>query len=313
MPILRLSKKEKRKFSVFIACVIAAIASWLFFALSAFYQFTVQARIHYKNVPAFRSVHPLQPGIVNVNMEAAGWYLLLSKFKSKEHVIGVDLQEVAKRNFVTFSNQLNRINKDFKPGKVTAVSPDTLFFDFSKNTVKKVPLKLVSRLDFENQYNISGKTAINPDSVTLTGPADALRRITEWQTDSLIVKKVRKDVLSVVATKASGVLNINVFPSTATVAIPVGEFTETTLDVPLKVFNNHEYEVKLLPEKVRITFMVSLKDFRSSGRNSFTAGVDFNQWLLQKYNELPVMLRKVPAFVKVIKYEPQTVDFIIKE
>ena len=313
MPIFKLSKRERRRVRVFTACVFTAVAAWFFYALSASYKFSVKARIQYKNVPTFKAVHPLQQGVVTAEMEAAGWHLLFSKFKTRAYSIPIDLREVDKKNFVTFSGQLNRINRAKGRIKVLSVSPDTLFFDFSKSTVKKVPLRFLYNLAFEKQYGINGKIMLKPDYVLLTGPAEELKKITDWPTDSLILKRVKKDIITVVNIKPSDMVNINVSPSAATVTVPVAEFTETTLEVPLKVFNNHEYEVKLLPEKVKITCLVSLKDFNSIDKNSFIAGVDFNQWLLQRYPRFPVMLKKIPPYVKVIKYEPQTVNFLIKE
>ena len=78
--------------------------------------------------------------------------------------------------------------------------------------------------------------------------------------------------------------------------------------------NNKEYRtVKLLPEKVKITFMTALSNYSQVDRSSFDLSVDLDNWKLKGYSQLPIRINRFPAFSKLVKIEPQTIDFIIEK
>jgi hypothetical protein len=94
--------------------------------------------------------------------------------------------------------------------------------------------------------------------------------------------------------------------------IPVEEFTEKTLEIPLKILNNSGYEIKLLPEKVTVTFLTALSNYPKVDRNVVEASIDMDYWQNKGYGQLPVKLSGFPDYCKLVSIEPQIVDFIVK-
>jgi hypothetical protein len=85
-----------------------------------------------------------------------------------------------------------------------------------------------------------------------------------------------------------------------------------SIDVPVKVLNNKSYrDIKLLPDKIKITFMTALSNFPKIDRNSFEASVNMSNWSEKGYPQLPVRLSGFPEYCKIISIEPQAIDFII--
>src|SRR5690606_12569105 len=98
-------------------------------------------------------------------------------------------------NFIVFSDQLYNVNSQLLTAqKIISVQPDTLYFDFSTRTVKKVPVELVSELTFHKQYGISSSIRIIPSEVTVSGPLQELNKITSWRTDTLFLNDLQKTV-----------------------------------------------------------------------------------------------------------------------
>ncbi|MFC3196957.1 CdaR family protein [Parapedobacter deserti] len=289
--------------------------AWTLFAISNTYVYTVSAGVQYVNVPDNRAFHPLQSDTVNIQLEAAGWQLLVARLKPAVQSIQVDLSGLERRHWIVFTNQLGFINRQFPSNqRVVSVSPDTLYFDFSKQTERKVPVKALYKLDFRRQYNIIDNIRISPEYVTITGPLEDVVQIEQWETDTIRVSDVSSDIRAAAPLKQNQRANINVYPTSVNVEIPVGEVTEKILEVPIKVENAKQFNsVKLFPGKVRLTVMVSLRDFVKVTNNTFEAVVNMEDWIDNGVNSLPVIITQMPDFCRLVKVEPQNVDFFVRK
>ncbi len=315
MALIKLSTTERRRFSAFFTCLVLAVFAWIFTALSNSYNFTVKEVLSYKNTPQKRAFHSLQPDTVNATMQGTGWQMFFSKMKNENKVIGVDLRTLDNKDFVVLSSQLKQINdsKEFDE-QVVSFSPDTLYFDFSDRAVKKVPVRLLTGIKYQHQFAQSNDISVSPSYVTLNGPGNVIDKIKTWNTDSLILDSVNETIKTRVDFQPVKEGNISIYPKSVQVVIPVDEFTEKTVLIPVKLLNNHNYyKVKLFPQKVKVTFTTSLSRYAEMDEDFFEASADLSLWQDNGYNTLPVKLTRVPAYCKITKIEPQNVDFIIRK
>jgi len=313
MPVLKLNRIERRRLTVFFSSLLIAIFAWLFFTLSNRYEYSLQARVNYIDAPFHKAFHSLNDDSITLNIEGTGWQLLYSRLRVDSAAINVSLKALNHNPVVLLSDQAKSINKQLNSGqKFLSASPDTLFFDFSKRVTKKVPVKFLYRLSFDQGFGISGPLEFNPDSVMVSGAAEDLKEISSWETKVFSLAQINANVVSKVDMKLAG-NNIDVIPQQVKVKIPVDIFTEKVLDIPIKVLNNQYEDVRLLPEKVKVTFLTSLKSYPSIERDSFLATVNLEGWQKYKYPQLPIIFQKLPSFIKLVKVEPQEVDFIIKK
>ncbi|SEL06155.1 CdaR family protein [Parapedobacter koreensis] len=314
MPVLKLNKTQRRKLSIFAKCIIFSFLAWALFAISNDYVFTVKSNVQYVNVPDSRAFHPLQSDTVSVRLQAKGWQLLFTTLQATTQTIQVDLSGLERRNWIVFANQLGFINRQFPANqRVISVSPDTLYFDFSKQTERKVPVKALYNLQFSKQYDVIDELRISPEYVTITGPLEDVVQIEHWETDTIRSAAVKNDIHTIAYLKQNQRANINVYPTSVEVDIPVGEITEKILEVPLKAENMQRFSsVKLLPGKVKLTVMVSLRDYTKVTSNAFEAVVNMDDWADNDISSLPVIITQMPKFCKLVKIEPQNVDFFVR-
>jgi len=304
---------KRRKFALFITCLSLAILAWLFFAMSNRYVYKIPTRVHYINSPKKKAFHSLQSDTVLLQIEGTGWQLLFSRMRISPHNIGVNLEKLNTKNYITFSEQLNEINSQVGSNqRVVSVMPDTLYFDFSARNTKKIPVKLTYNFQYKWPYNISGPVQLIPEYVTISGPPEDLAHIDYWLTDSLKRTEVESDISTKILLKRNQKANISIYPTIVNVKIPIDEFTEKSLLISLKVLNNSGYDIKLLPEKVKITFLTALRNYSKIDRESMEATIDMDYWQNKGYGQLPVKLSRFPGFCKLVSIEPQIVDFIIK-
>ncbi|AMR32049.1 hypothetical protein A0256_11770 [Mucilaginibacter sp. PAMC 26640] len=314
MAIIKLSAIERRRLSAFITCLVCAIFAWLFTTLSNPHKYTVKQALLFKNAPQRRAFHSLQSDTVNAIVQGTGWQMLFAKMGDERKIVSVDLQTLESRNYLVLSNQLKQINARKDPEReIVGFSPDTLYFDFSNRSVKKVPVELVTTINYQRQFAQSGATVIKPSYVIVSGPAEVLSRIKSWKTDSLVLTDLNESINTRLNLKAASEGNLSVLPKSVMVNIPVDEFTEKTMEIPVKLINNRNfYDVKIFPQKVKVTFTTSLKDYPDMNDDDFEAVADLDQWL-QGYRVLTVRLTHMPSYSKIVKIVPQNVDFIVKK
>lgn len=315
MAIVKLSTTERRRLSVFFTCLGLAIVAWLFTTLSSPLPFAVSEVLVYKNSPQKRAFHPLQADSVKATIQGTGWQMLFSKMKPENKPVTVDLTSLDTRNYVVLSSQLKLINAKRDPNQqITAIDPDTLYFDFTNRLTKKVPVKTLLGIDYQKQFAISGNVSVKPAYVTISGPADRLQKISEWKTDSIKAVDVNETINTRVNLQAVSEGNLTIYPKSVQVVIPVDEFTEKTLDIPVKLINNHNYDnVKVFPQKVKVTFTTSLNRYKDMSDDLFEATADLDLWRDHGYSTLPVQLTRFPPFCKIVKVSPANIDFIIKK
>lgn len=310
---MKLNKLERRRLVLFLICFAIAVIAWSFFALSARYTFLIEVPIRYTNIPQKRVCHPLQADSIRLQIQSTGWQILLSKIKM--NAVYIDLKNLDKQDYALLSRQIPYIQNQLELNqKITQIKPDTLFFDFHKRITKKVPITLLYDLNFNNQHNISGKVQLRPSYVTLAGSDEDLAGIQTWQTETLKLSGINQTITAQLALKHSNKSSLHISPSVVEVKVPVDEFTEKSVEVPLKVLNNSTFEdVKLLPKKVKITFWAALKDYNQVDYSFFDASVDLNKWHKNNYRQLPVVLNRFPEYCKLIHVEPQYIDFIVNK
>jgi YbbR domain-containing protein len=313
MALVKLSAGEQRRLSAFITCLLIAALAWVIAALANPYNFTVKRVLTYKNAPQKRAFHSLQPDTVTVKVRGSGWQMLFSNLK-KNIPLSVDLSPLNSNNYVVLSSQVNQFNDGDTSQQIIDFNPDTLFFDFSDRMVKRVPVKLLMNLKYQRQFAQSNNAGIKPAFVTLDGPASRISKITEWDTDSLITQNVNATIHTQLNLQPVTEGNMSIYPKSVTVVVPVDEFTEKTLQIPVKLVNNHDfYNVHLFPQKVKITFVTALKKYAETDEDFFEAQADLDLWKMQGYNTLPVKLTRFPPYCRVISVDPPNVDFIIRK
>lgn len=315
MPVLKLTKVERKRILALFACLLLAITGWLFLALNNKYIYTSKTVLLYKNFPQKKAFHPLQSDTVDLQVEGTGWQLLFARLRVKPPSISISLDKLNNRNFILFSEQLLSVNQQLETSqKIISVKPDTLFFDFSERTVKRVPVKLVSDLTFQKQYGLTDDIKLTPSYVTVSGPLEELMKIDHWKTDTLKLKELKSDAVSRIGMQQNSLKNVNIFPSSVEVKLKVDEFTEKVIELPLKILNNKEfYSIKLFPKKVKLTFLVSLSSYQEVDEDFIEAVVDMDEWRILNHNQLSVKLQRFPAYCRLVKIVPEKVDFIIEK
>ena len=315
MAIIKLSATERRRLSAFFTCLVLAFAAWIITVLSNPKPYVVKEILEFRNTPQKRAFHSLQPDTVSVTINGTGWDMLFAKINPGTKSIPIDLHTLENKSYVVLSSQKDQVNsKRESDQQIIAFNPDTLYFDFSNRKVKRIPINVIKSLKFQQQFFQSGPVTLNPAYVIINGPAAVIDKINTWNTDTLKLDSVGENVLTNVNLQPVSEGNLSLYPKSVQVTIPVDEFTEKVLEIPVKVLNtrNNE-EVKIFPQKVKVTFITSLSRYAETDDDFFEATADLDLWRKNGYKVLPVKISKIPDFCRIVKIEPGNIDFIIKK
>ncbi|TCD11272.1 YbbR-like domain-containing protein [Pedobacter frigidisoli] len=284
-------------------------------ALKNKYIYSAKTVLVFKNSPTKRAFYPLQSDTVDLQVEGTGWQLLFDRLRISPPSINIYLSQLNTKDFIVCSDQLFNINKQVESTqKVISIKPDTLYFDFTKRVVKTVDVKLIQKLSFTKQYGIASEILLNPKSVKVAGPIEELSKIEFWPTDTLKLNNVQSSSTLRIALQHSIHKNISIYPSSIEVKLPVDEFTEKTLEIPLKITNNRNYNsIKLYPKKVKVTFLVALSNFDQVNESFITATVNTDEWSVLHHNQFTVKLTEFPDYCKLINISPSKVDFVVEK
>lgn len=315
MAHVQLNKNQRRKLSIFLKCLLFSFIAWVLFAVSNTYVFQKPVRLEYINLPDNRAFQTLQADSALIHIEATGWQLLFSSLQDEDRAIQVDLNGLRNRSFITLPNQLGFINRQFPASqRVVSVQPDTLFFDFTSQREKRVPVEVVTALTYARQFGMVGPITVDPAYVTVRGAAEDVREITAFATAPIKGSGIQESLVREVALDGSHHPNLRVYPEKVRVEIPVGEMTEKEMQIPVEVINGDKYRsVKVLPSKVTVTLMVSLDDFANIGTDSIRMVVDMKDWESSGASTLAVKPLRIPTFSKLLRIQPQNVDFYVNK
>jgi YbbR domain-containing protein len=315
MALVKLSASERRRASAFFTCLGLAALAWIFTTLSGNFKFSAKAVLNFKNTPRKRAFHPLQSDTVDLTVQGTGWQMLFEKMNGLNKPLEVDLRNLEKQDYVVLSAQLKQINEKREADQqIVALNPDTLYFDFTDRAVKKVPVRLAASLRYLRPFAQAGNVIIDPAFVTISGPDNMIDKVKSWSTDSLIKDSVNETIRTNLLLQPAKEGNLSIYPRTVSVRVPVDEFTEKTVEVPVKLINNRDfYNVKIFPLKVKVTFTTSLRRYPEIDDDFFEASADLALWKDRGYSTLPVSLTRLPEYCKIVKIQPQNIDFIIRK
>lgn len=306
-----ISPKSRKKISMFIVCIIISVLIWLFFYLSDEYMYNTSARVVFINQPGDRAVRIKDSVDVTLTLQSTGWRYLFSRLQPR--TLQADLSTLGGGDAIPLNEYLDSFNRQIGLSSgIADISPDTVYFDLVTRLEKKVPVVLNADISYAKQYTNAGEVALSPDSVLISGSVDDVRGIDQIETIPITLKDLRTTVHTKVKLDRKGKKNIYLQTEAVGLNIPVREFTEYAVNVPVELQNNTEnYDVTLVPSSVKITYHVPVNRFSDVQVHDFKAVADLNEWQEKNQPTLSVNLEYHPGFIKVMRVEPASLDFMV--
>lgn len=311
-----------RKFRafIFLVCLTVSVFLWLIIKLSREYEVVLPYSYSCKNIPSERVVESRSDTIIFLTVRTKGFNILYERYIRTPEPLVLNLKyfrnmhrnatqeiEFPIVNYTdVLSSQLKYTNQ------ITAVFPERITIKLNKLHRKKVAVIPHLDLTFADQYMLYGKAVVSPDSVLVGGPKGIIDTLTFITTEKYKNTGLKENAsVRIPLVLPSKNISVSMSAKEVNVVIPVEKYTEKEIEVPLIVRNKPlKMDVKTFPDKVKIYCFVALKDFDLVLPSMFSAQVDFKE-SEKGTNMLTVNVPEYPSNVKVTRFIPQRVEYII--
>lgn len=310
--------KELRHFfvekdrGILLICMGISLFFWLLVKLSETY--TTEKRLRFSfTFPDNKTIHPLPPQDLAVEIQGKGWELIFESLKrGGSYLIKYDLQnEVYLEVNPTFlRNQLKNLFSS-NTINITGFNSDGFVLFLENKISKKLPVKLNDKITFAPEFHLQGYKTLTPDSVLVSGPESKLDELEIIQTDRLLAENLRSSQdfqIEIIIPEPE----IIVMPEIISVHIPVEQYTERQFYIPLTVKNPPADSIQIFPGKVLVTCVIGLSKYGDLSENDFKLEVDLKEVALAKgKTTVPIQLTRFPLFARDVNFSPKSAEFFL--
>lgn len=312
-------EKFRKRFSIFLVCLVISIIIWFTVKMSNEYDTVIQMPVTFVNIPKNKVLTFASDSTLQVEVIEKGSRLFQMLYLQKVEPVSISLKYTSFTpengsfsGMITPYLLINEIEREQNLlGKIVSVSPDTVYLTLEPELEKKVPVTATFDLEFEKQYMRYGKAVFEPDSVMIRGPERFIRQIDTASLGHITLSGLKEHVIISREFHAdSSMRSVSYQPGTIKVGIGVEKYTEAEAEVPVSVINTDE-RIKTFPERIKVTYHVALKDYKEIEPGMIRAIADFSSAQASRDHKIRVRIEHAPELIQIRKIEPEKVEYII--
>ncbi len=281
---------------VMLLSLVVAFTLWFTFSMRETYVVSVTVPIEVASVPSGQALASPPPASVVAQVQGEGWSLLaLSR-----RVPSVRLAATTPQLDVASALRESGLPADLT---VVGAQPRTVQLDLDTRTTRRVPVRLVTRLEMAPSYGLVRSPDLSPDSVVVSGAQSILGTLSSWPTEPLAAENVRGSLVQWVALRDTLAGLVDTDRRQTLARITVGEFTEgeRSLRVVVRGRPAGAPEVRFEPAEVRAVYRVPADATyeRAAAADAFVASVDYADILRDTTSGTVPVSPRVPSGLDV--------------
>lgn len=313
--------KLNERASIFFFCLLLSTFFWFLSSLSKNYTTTLSIPLSYTSYNKKTILTNTPIDRIEVRVKGNGFDLLGEQMSLNRKMIEVDLSKLQlnKKGRQGISTQFLRpfiLEHLDKSLNFESIIIDSLVFITQPRIAKQ--LTVIPKLDltFKSSYNLKGNVEVLPQSVTVSGPKDRIDSLAFIKIEELVEEDLSSSKTIVYNLKENKKYRgLKIEPAEVELVIPVEKFTEKVFDLQLKLddkgFGNTK-EVVTFPNHVKVALLVPLSNYELLSERDIVASVKLKKNISEK-KKLEVSLEGIPSYAKLLRVEPNKVEFIIKK
>jgi hypothetical protein len=309
--------RSRNQLLVFVLCFAISAFIWFLIVLSKETNTTIEYPIVFENIPGNLVLVGKTDSLLSLSISKGSISLITMKYLGRKTPLKIDLSQVIltrEGNYFTSTISTSSASRKIVgrlnlPDDHIAISPESITLRFE--TISGLKVKVIPKLvlEFDKQYQLSQEMQAMPDSVTIVGPREVISKIEIIETTRKEIRNINKSqTVNVSLALPENTQGVKCIPENVNVVLKVDKFTESEIEVPV-VCTNTDTGLRTYPDKVKITYFVTFENFKRIEKEMFLASVSYVKD--QPTGKLKVDLRQYPSFVKIIKIEPEEVEFLL--
>ncbi len=308
-----LNTKNRTAFLLFFGIAFGVL---LLTKLSKEYTKTFTFYIQETNVPQNEILIKDSTQQLYITLKGIGFDLFPYYFKKDS--LKIDFQKnstkTADAYVLTSTNSFGSISEQFpKSLEVVNISPNSVFFPYDVLDTKKVPVQIHANITYHSGYFTTKKLWCEPDSVTVIGASEVLKKITTIPSDSILLSDVKENINKKVDLQLPKTLQqVKYSAKTIEVKAIVEKFSEGTVQVPITLKNApKDLKLSYFPKMVTVTFYASLSNFKTIDAHQFSVVCDYKK-RLQEGSILIPEIDKQPQNIAYARLNTTQIEYILQ-
>ena len=312
------NNKSNKLYYTFILFSFLSVIFWFMTKLSKEYDSSIKYPVSYINLPSNKLLQEKPSEYIDVRIKATGFKLISSKVSPRK--LTIDASNIYGKSLTNYylllSQQKLSVQKQLNTGvKVAYFIKDSVHFKLGVLNQKKVIVKLISDLLFEEGFELNNSISIQPDSILLTGPKLTLDTISFVSTGLLQKKELNVSINEFLDIKEFNPdSNVSAEKDKVLITASVERFTEGSVEVPIKVINIPDgKQINTFPKFVKVTYRIAISNFNKIDSSTFLIECDYG---ISENNNLPYLIPKLigsSSMIKNARISPQKIDFLINK
>ena len=249
--------------------------------------------------------------IANVTLSGKGLDLIRVKSYSKNNPLV--LKVFKEKPVISPDVIVRQLQTEIPSNKIQILK--VIFSDktlkLEKKSVKKVPVKFNGKITYKKMFGPKGTVDIKPDKVLIAGPESEVKDIDFWKTVYVEYKDLDSDVKQKVNLKPPELKKLRVEPNNVEIYIPVEEYTEKKVVLPVKISGSKDKNLMIVPSSITVSFLIGVSKYEHIDSSEFLASVYINRDSVLNGN-YPVSIIKKPSDVTIQYIQPNYVDVYLK-
>ncbi|HHW80554.1 MAG TPA: YbbR-like domain-containing protein [Bacteroidales bacterium] len=303
------------KVGPFFLFLILAFVFWLLLFFERTTDGSYSIPLKYTNFPMDEVFTENRPSQIDVKIRDKGNNLLRYLFRKRDSLV-IDVSEAQRNNKTTLQgNELTQLihTKLSADAQIIGYMPASIQIETHKLYSKTVPVVFDGdmRTDASNLIVGESSVLIIPSEVKIRGSKEQLENITEITTEHTPFENLK--ATSQLPAKLKPIEGVIIEPKLVEVYIPIYEYTEKEFDIPILSKNSpNSLDVKFFPSKVKVSFYVTLDDYKRISEDDFKIVIDYNLLRTINSEQVELSLTSLPPFVRNPKITPETVEFLFE-
>lgn len=313
--------KNDRKLVIYLICVGIATIFWFLNALNKEYSVDLTFPVKYTNFPDNKILANTPPDHLTLKVNSYGFTILRHKLSMAFSPLVFNVDEFTNNQMENSDNERFTYNTRLfiaqfsdqvsNELRITEIQPDTISFQFDRIVTKKIKVEPNITYELKKQYYLNNTIKTTPDSVEVSGPESVLDTLKSIKTKFQHYRELDQSTQRNVQLEEYD--NLTISPKRVVLNIPVEEFTEKQLYVPITVSNLPDsIHVTLFPNQARISFLAGLSQFSEIVPGDFELNVSYTD-IQEKKELLQLQLKKQPPHILSVSVQPESVEYLIEK
>jgi hypothetical protein len=198
--------------------------------------------------------------------------------------------------------------------KYDQVEIDNKFMSYSykRRSSKYVPVTADFEVMYSPGYNSLSTLVVKPDSVLVSGAKSVLNKIDKVKTKKLEFREVSNSINRKVDLLSPSE-KVSLEESQVNLTLEVEKFSENSIFVDIQIINKPDnLELNIFPEKAKVSFLISLKDYEKISKIDFEIVCDYEK----RFQDTGIMIPEIQTYPDNIldpKLNIKKVDYLIKK